>query len=76
MALWIKNDFAPKVGRPVEEGVKNQLWAATSNDPRIVSGKFYEPIGWGGLEAPFALDEKLRARLWEWSEKELEGHVI
>lgn len=30
----------------VEDGVKNQLWAATSD--AVISGKYYEPIGVSG----------------------------
>jgi len=34
---------APKLFRPVEEGIKNQLWAAKGEG--AVSGLHYEPVG-------------------------------
>jgi retinol dehydrogenase-12 len=57
----------------VEEGVKNQLWAAVSKD--AVSGEYYEPVGVGGKVSADGKDDELAKKLWEWTESELEGYV-
>lgn len=71
----VQTVLAPQHGGPVEDGVKNQLWAATAREG-VESGKFYEPVGRGGLEEGPALDGELAARLWEWTEKELERQEV
>jgi len=58
----------------VEQGVKNQLWASVGSG--VVNGEYYEPVGVGGLASADGKDEGLARRLWEWTEKELEGHVV
>lgn len=62
----------------VEEGVKNQLWAATSEN--VVSGEYYTPIGVPGKTSKFAVDDVLAEKLWEWTAMELQtrlhGRVI
>lgn len=63
--------LAPLLCVPVHVGVKNHLWAATS--PKVVSGKYYEPIGVSDRESTMAKDEDLAKKLWEWTERELEG---
>jgi len=57
----------------VATGTKNQLWAATSND--VVSGTYYAPVGVTGKGSPLTEDKALAEKLWEWTEKELEGHA-
>ncbi|KAL6408680.1 putative short-chain dehydrogenase reductase protein [Ilyonectria robusta] len=54
----------------VEDGVKNQLWAATSKD--IVSGEYYEPVGKAGKASGYAKDEGLARKLWDWTEKQFQ----
>ncbi|KAF3767577.1 NAD(P)-binding protein [Cryphonectria parasitica EP155] len=68
----LQTTVAPQRGRPVEEGVLNPLWAATTVQG-VESGRFYEPVGKGGLEEGLALDRDLADRLWQWTEKALEG---
>jgi hypothetical protein len=41
-----------------------------------VSGEYYEPVGVAGMASKFGKDEELVRQLWEWTEKELEGHVV
>ncbi|KAK9240694.1 hypothetical protein V1525DRAFT_447901 [Lipomyces kononenkoae] len=62
------------VATTVENGARNQLWAAVSKD--VQSGEYYEPIGVGGLESAYGKDDNLAKKIWEWTEKELEGHAI
>ncbi|EGS19538.1 short-chain alcohol dehydrogenase-like protein [Thermochaetoides thermophila DSM 1495] len=60
---------------PVEQGVRNQLWAATAK-AGVVSGEYYEPVGLKGMRSGNAKDEGLAEKLWEYTEKELEGHSL
>ncbi|ETS75325.1 hypothetical protein PFICI_12269 [Pestalotiopsis fici W106-1] len=66
--------LAPLICVPVQVGVKNHLWAATS--PLVVSGKYYEPVGVPDRESALAKDDNLSKRLWEWTETELEGIAL
>lgn len=58
----------------IEEGVKNTLWAATADD--VVSGKYYEPIGVSGQGSELANDKEFVKKLWDFTEKELQGQEI
>ncbi|RYP08728.1 hypothetical protein DL764_001748 [Monosporascus ibericus] len=71
--VFLQTQVAPKHVRPVEEGVRNQLWAATADE--VKSGLHYEPVG---VNEPsgLMLDTELAKKLWEWTQKELEGQEI
>ncbi|RYP45872.1 hypothetical protein DL768_007829 [Monosporascus sp. mg162] len=71
--VTLQTQVAPKLVRPVEEGVKNQLWAATADG--VKSGQHYEPVG---VNEPsgLMLDTELAKKLWDWTQKELEGQEI
>ncbi|KAH8883794.1 NAD(P)-binding protein [Thozetella sp. PMI_491] len=69
----LQEKVAPVKTGPVEEGVKNHLWAATAAE--VLSGTYYEPIGLDAAEG-MGKDERMAAKLWEWTEKELDGHDI
>lgn len=58
----------------IEQGARNQLWAAVSKD--VKSGEYYEPVGVGGLASEDGRDDGLAEKLWAWTEKELEGHSL
>lgn len=58
---------------PVDEGAKNQLWASVSKD--VKSGEYYKPVGVGGSVSAYGKDDDLASSLWDWTEKELEGHT-
>ncbi|KAK4694443.1 hypothetical protein P7C71_g3150, partial [Lecanoromycetidae sp. Uapishka_2] len=60
-------------GQSVEEGARNQLFAVTGRKEDLVSGTYYRPIGSASTGNALAKDSKLAAKLWEWTEKELEG---
>ncbi|CAK7212256.1 hypothetical protein SBRCBS47491_001401 [Sporothrix bragantina] len=70
----LQTEVVPKVAGPVENGIKNQLWAATTDAANLVSGAHYAPIGveekWGLAE-----DEELAVQLWDWTEEALAGQV-
>lgn len=69
----LQTEVAPKTTGPVAEGVKNQLWAATGEG--VTSGLHYEPVG---KHDPSDLmnDTELAAKVWEWTENELEGQKL
>lgn len=60
----------------------NHLWTATAlmglgeGKGWLRSGEYYEPVGVGRKASVFGKDDALAGRLWEWTEKELEGHVL
>lgn len=62
----------------VQDGAKNQLWAVTAKKGEakgeVKSGEYYTPVGVGGQGTALATDQVLAGRLWEWTEKELDGY--
>lgn len=66
--------LVPKFAKSIDEGVKNQLWAATTED--LVSGMYYEPVGKVGAEKSPDGHSDMAAKLWAWTEKELEGQEL
>jgi NAD(P)-dependent dehydrogenase (short-subunit alcohol dehydrogenase family) len=58
----------------VEDGAKNQLWAATAPKSEVESGTYYTPIGEKNKGSAFAQDAKAAAKLWDWTEAELKKH--
>ncbi|KAJ9635429.1 hypothetical protein H2199_008432 [Coniosporium tulheliwenetii] len=58
----------------VQEGAKNQLWAATARREEVRSGAYYVPVGKLSAGSRYAGDEKLAEQLWRWSEAEVERH--
>ncbi|KAH6988893.1 short-chain dehydrogenase/reductase [Ilyonectria sp. MPI-CAGE-AT-0026] len=56
----------------VENGVKSQLWAATSKE--VTSGEYYESVGVKGMASKYAKDDDLARELWAWTEKELQSY--
>lgn len=55
-----------------DRAARHQVWAATAREG-VESGAYYHPIGAPGLRSWRARDKELARRLWEWTEKELEG---
>lgn len=55
----------------VEEGARNQIWAATSGEAR--SGVYYVPVGVEGKREKMGTDVELAGRLWEWTKEELDA---
>lgn len=62
----------------IEDGVLNQLWAATAPRDQVQSGALYFPVGLatGGRRGPYTEDDALADKLWEWTEEELKGHTV
>ncbi|KAF7556302.1 hypothetical protein G7Z17_g1505 [Cylindrodendrum hubeiense] len=70
----LQTNVAPVAVGPIEEGVKNHMWAGTNE--KVQSGEYYNPVGEGGqLESP-GTDDEMATELWEWTAKELEQHGI
>lgn len=61
--------IAPLVCVPLSVGIRNDLWAATSQD--VASGTYYEPVGVPGKLSPAAKDENLLKKLREWTDHAL-----
>ncbi|CAG8982249.1 hypothetical protein HYALB_00004483 [Hymenoscyphus albidus] len=74
MISFLRNIVVPLTSVSVEEGVKNQLWAGTAKG--VEDGLYYEPIGVAGKASPQAQSDDLAEKLYEWTEKELEGHAL
>lgn len=54
-----------------EDGIKNQLWAATSPREKLENGQFYEPVGVVGFTTKASTDRNLAKKLWEWTEEQI-----
>ncbi|KAF7513160.1 hypothetical protein GJ744_010556 [Endocarpon pusillum] len=77
LGFWSKAFvFIANVGKMVtlEQGARNQLWAATAGKDQITNGGFYEPVGVPGTHDKLSNDENLARELWEWTQKELEPY--
>jgi NAD(P)-dependent dehydrogenase (short-subunit alcohol dehydrogenase family) len=59
-----------------EQGVINQLWAATVNKNDFQSGAFYEPVGKLGKHSKYSQDTRLATELWDWTQNQLKSHEI
>ncbi|KAK3384037.1 hypothetical protein B0T24DRAFT_646147 [Lasiosphaeria ovina] len=58
------------------DAVRGPLWAATAQPPDVIeSGAYYKPLGRKGSDSPYANDE-LAAKLWEWTENELQAYTL
>ena len=66
--------FGWAVYRTVEDGAKNQLWAATAPKGEVESGAYYTPVGEKNQGSAYARDAKEAAKLWDWTEAELKKH--
>lgn len=71
LLIRLSKPLAPFMSVSPEEGAKNHLWAATSQD--AVSGKYYTPVGVPDREGKLAGDDKLRQRVLDWTETEIGG---
>lgn len=60
----------------LEDGTKNQLWAATAPKGEVENGAYYTPVGVKNAGSAFARDEKLAERLWEWTEEEFQKNGV
>ena len=70
----LKMIVRPFIGLRVEDGALNQLWAATGKG--VESGTYYVPVGKKHPGSADSRDMALAAKLWEWSEKELEKYSL
>lgn len=71
----LQENVVPKRVKPVDEGVKNQLWAATTV-AGLIRGVYYEPIGKPGVGMYEDRYLEMATKLWEWTEKELRNQEL
>ncbi|KAF7332344.1 Retinol dehydrogenase 13 [Mycena kentingensis (nom. inval.)] len=77
--VWMSQPLAPLLMVKPEVGARNVLWAACApvasgggeQKGRVVSGKYYEPVGIPDRETHLCKDEELGRRLREWTDKAL-----
>lgn len=64
----------------VPDGTKGQLWAATAKRgngaTEVKGGAYYTPVGVPEQCSGVAKNLELATKLWEWTEKEIEGYNI
>lgn len=72
---YLQTEIAPTVAFDIEQGVKNQLWAATAKEG-VVNGEYYEPVGESGKLLEAGKNDELGKRLWEWTQTQLGGHTV
>jgi retinol dehydrogenase-12 len=65
-------DFFAMVG--LEEGAKNQLWAAVS--PQAENGMYYDPIAKKGGESKLSKSAEFAQKLWDWQENEFKAFEV
>ena len=59
----------------VEHGALNQLWCiAKAGTHEIANGRYYTPVG-KVRDSNLTTDEQSAARLWAWSEKQVDGMI-
>ena len=74
--------YATNLGQMItpEQCAWNQQWAATAplgkGDRQVESGVYYEPVGKKGKLARESGNDELAEKLWDWTQKELEGHSL
>ncbi|KAL8381536.1 hypothetical protein RB595_005690 [Gaeumannomyces hyphopodioides] len=75
--LGLLHLYASVLGTTVEIGARTQVWAATTAKSELVNGEYYTPGGIiGRIRSPSSRSPELGKKLWDWTEKELEGHRL
>ncbi|TLS27896.1 hypothetical protein PpBr36_02064 [Pyricularia pennisetigena] len=59
----------------IEKGAYNQVWAATAAEG-VETGTFYHPVGVKGKGSKASKDAGQKDVLWDWTQKELDGHLV
>jgi len=60
----------------LEDGVKNQLWAATTKGGNLTNGAYYAPISKKEVAKGKGSDKVAQEELWKWTQKEMEGRSL
>lgn len=60
-------------GVSVDEGARSGLWTAFAGKEVVKNGAYYEPVA-KEVDVPAKFSDKKADELWEWTNKELEGH--
>jgi NAD(P)-dependent dehydrogenase (short-subunit alcohol dehydrogenase family) len=78
--LGVGNLFKKALYTSVKDGAKNQLWAATGKKgdgaKEVKGGAYYTPVGVPEQCSNVSKDPELAAKLWDWTEKELESYNL
>ncbi|KAL2861632.1 short-chain dehydrogenase/reductase [Aspergillus pseudodeflectus] len=74
LIVRILGKVANRVVAPVEQGVRNQLWASVAEG--VVTGEYYEPVGVGGTATELGKDNMLAEGLWRWTEEVLGEYTV
>lgn len=61
-------------GDSVEDGAKNQLWAAVADKSRLKNGAFYMPVGSLSKGSKYEDNDALMEELWTFTNEELQKH--
>lgn len=54
----------------VQDGARNQLWAATAPRENVKNGKYYVPVA-KQVEPSYKAEKDIAQKLWDWSDKEV-----
>ncbi|EJT78753.1 hypothetical protein GGTG_03851 [Gaeumannomyces tritici R3-111a-1] len=77
VVLGLLHLYASVLGTTVEVGARTQIWAATAPKSELANGEYYTPGNMlGRIRSPSSRSLELGKKLWEWTEKELEGHGL
>ncbi|QIW99965.1 hypothetical protein AMS68_005483 [Peltaster fructicola] len=58
----------------VQQGTKNQLWAATAPKEEVKTSHYWRPVGSKSSGSSHAQNMELSDKLWDWTEAELKKH--
>ena len=61
----------PLIFASLQEGAKNQIWAATTKKEDLQNGAYYKPIASISKGSANAQKDELAKTLWNWTEQEL-----
>lgn len=71
-ARYLFAPFLSLITVSVQNGARNQLWAATAPRDTVKAGKYYEPVGKEKTPSYNKAKKDVAQTLWDWSEKEVQ----
>ena len=64
--------LGPLIFASLQDGAKNQIWAATTKKEDLQNGAYYKPIASLSTGSGNAQNKELAKTLWSWTQEELE----